>query len=415
VRLRKPLALWPLLALLVLAGPARSQGAATMREAVYEKLSQAEAMAQAGNYDEALGELEDVRKMKDLNSYEVAQLYTAYGFIHFSREDWAKSIEAYEKVLHQEDLPDAMRRSTVYTLAQLHFQAGQYEKAIESLNRWLQGEANPGPQPYILLGQAYYQLQRYADAVRPVETAISIAKQQGTKIEENWYLLLRVFYYELENYPKVVEVLETLVREHPRKEYWLQLAAMYGEIGDTKKRLAAYDAAYAQGFLDRGSEITLYAQLLLQEQIPYRAGVVLQKGIDDGLVEKDSRNYRLLSQSWTLAKEDAKSIAALQEAAALAEDGELDARLAQAWANLGEWEKSQEAARRALSRGVERADQVQMVLGMALYELDRYEDAKNAFRQAQSSPGSRQTASQWINYIDQEQERLASLERNVVE
>lgn len=414
MRFGSALVLAPLLALLVLAAPAHPQGAATMRELVYERLSKAESLADAERYDEALAELEDVRKMKDLNSYEVAQLYTAYGYIHFSREDYAESIKAYETVLRQEELPEGMRKSTVYTLAQLHFQAGSYERAIESLNQWLQGETNPGPRPYILLGQAYYQLQRFADAVRPVETAISIAKQQGLRIEENWYLLLRVFYYELEDYPRVIEVLETLVREYPRRDYWLQLAAMYGETGNAPRRLACYDAAYLQGFLDRESELTLYAQLLLQDQIPFRAGVVLESGIEDGIVEKNPRNYRLLSQAWTLAREDAKSIEALKEAAALSDDGELDARLAQAWANLGEWEKAVESARRALTRGVDRRDQVQMVLGMALFELDRYEDAKEAFRQAQASPASQQTASQWINYIGQEQERLASL-RSVAE
>ena len=46
---------------------------------------------------------------------------------------------------------------------------------------------------------------------------------------------------------------------------------------------------------------------------------------------------------------------------------------------------------------------------MALFQLERFDEAKDAFRQAQKAPESRATATKWINYIDTEQKRLREL------
>jgi tetratricopeptide (TPR) repeat protein len=407
---------------LVLGGPILERpigpggGAASaqsMRAKIYDKLSKAEALADEGKIEEALKKLSDVEGMSGLNSYEKAQLYTAYGFIYFNQSDYAKSIASYEKVLLQENLPEGMETGTLYTLAQLLFQNEEYERSIDSLNRWLAATPDPAPDPYILLGQAYYQLERHREAIEPVRKAIEIAKNKGRQIQENWYLLLRVFYYELEEYEQALDTLKILVREHPKRQYWLHLAALYGELDRERERLHVYEIAYLQGFLERGDEIRLLAQLLLEADVPYRAGVVLQQGLGDGLVEKSAENYRLLSQAWTLAHEDHRAIEALKAAAALSDDGELAARLAHVYLNIDEWSEAATAARAALQKGVHDEDQIQLLLGMALFELERYDEAKSAFRGAMSSPDSRNAALQWINYIDKEQERLLELRRSL--
>jgi tetratricopeptide (TPR) repeat protein len=420
-RSRKPLP-WVrglLLTALVVAtvetgGRAAIAQSAVMREPVYRELSKAETAAEAGDFEEALKVLGRLEKMKDLSSYERAQLYAAYGFLHFSRESYRESIDSYNRVLEQEPLPEQIETSTLYTLAQLQFQVEDYLAAIEHLDEWLGRTERPGPEAYILKGQAYYQLERYRDALEPVKTAISIAEATDRKVAENWYLLLRVLHYELEEWEEVLDILEILVTRYPKREYYVQLGAMYGRTGSAERQLAAYEMAYLQGFLERSDEIVLYAQLLLQAGVPHRAARVLEEGIADGRVEKSVANLRLLSQAWMLAGEDDQAITPLTEAAGLSDDGELDARLAQAYGNTREWEKSAEAAQRALRKGVDREYAVRITLGMALFELERREEARSAFREAANAPEGRATATQWIRYIESEQARLAELERSVV-
>lgn len=404
---------------LVLAGeavaqPGRTRTTATMRQLVYDKLSEASELANADRPDEAIEVLREVEEIRDLSPYEKAQLYTAVGYIEFTRDDLPASVRAYETVLAQGDaLPEALRTSTLYTLAQLHFQVEEYRKCVDGLREWIASSTNPGPEPYVLLGQAHYQLEEYREGIEPVETAIAIARGRGRRVEESWWLLLRVLWYELDDRGKVLEILETLVREYPRKEYWLQLGAVYGEVGDEAKRLAAYRIAHRQGFLVREQEIVLLAQLLAQAEIPYRAGVVLDGALESGAVDETVENLRLLSQAWTLAQEDRRAITALRRAAELSDDGELDARLANAHANLAEWEDVVAAARSALEKGVDSPGPVQLLLGMALFELRRFDDARRAFLTARRSPDAERPATEWLRYLESEQKRLDELERSL--
>ncbi|NNE42571.1 MAG: hypothetical protein HKN12_00035, partial [Gemmatimonadetes bacterium] len=112
-----------------IASPAAAQRA-TMRERVYEKLSQAEAHASADEFGKAIEKLDDVKKTKDLSPYEKAQLYTAYGFVYFSQDRIGDAVKAYETVLEQPGLPEALATGTLYTLAQLNFQQERYEQCI---------------------------------------------------------------------------------------------------------------------------------------------------------------------------------------------------------------------------------------------------------------------------------------------
>ena len=131
-----------------------------MREIVYEKLSRAQEATEAEDWARAYDQLGRVERMKDLAPHEKAQLYTAYGYTYFSQEKYAESTASYEKVLEQEDLADAMRTSTLYTLGQLHFHLENFEKAVGYLDQWLEVADNPGPDPFILKGQALYQMGR---------------------------------------------------------------------------------------------------------------------------------------------------------------------------------------------------------------------------------------------------------------
>lgn len=384
-----------------------------MREKVYDKLSRAQQAVEQEDWEEAFDLLEDVEKMKDLQPHEKAQLYTAYGYAYFARQDYPRSIENYEKVLHQEDLPEAMLSNTRYTLAQLWFHSENYAKAAGHLESWLAAAENPGPEPHAMLGQACYQLERLDEAADHVRRAVAIAEERGMPPRESWYSLLRAVYHEQGDHARLLETLQVLVTRFPRKEYWLHLASAYGEAGDEGRRLAAYEAAAAQGFLNTGQERLLLAQLLLQADVPYRAGVILEQGIDAGLIEAGAANLRLLSQAWVLAHEPGKAIAALERAAALSDDGELYARLAQNHANLDQWEQAAAAASKALEKGVSKAHELHILTGMALFELNRFDEAVAAFERAGRSPEGRKTASQWIAYIEREEERLREIERSL--
>ena len=219
------------------------------------------------------------------------------------------------------------------------------------------------------------------DAIKSIETDIKNLAIGPTK--ENWWLLLRAAYFELEQMDNVKTVLQRLVIEWSKKEYWTQLSAFYGQDKQEKEQMAAYQTAYHEGFLEKSSEFVQMAQLYLSVEAPYEAARILQKAIDEGKVDKEEKNWKLLAQAWFLAQYDEEAIFALREAAKLSDDGELDIRLARSLSNMANFKDCIEAAQTAIKKGdLKRLDESYITLGMCHFEEARYDDAKQAFANA---------------------------------
>ena len=306
-----------------------------------------------------------------------------------------------------------MAKQTTFIVAQLQTMEEQYLAALRTLDKWFVLETNPPPEPFILKAQLYYHLDRYREMVEPIENAMRVARERNKPVKENWYGLLNFAYYSQENYRKVRDIQIILLENWPKKRYWKSLAGAFTELGEDDKLIYAYDAAFTQGMLETESEYVVMAQLFLQAEVPYKAAKLLEERMSSGLLTKNEKNYRLLSQAWTLSMEDEKSIPALKAAAALATHGELDARLANAYLNIGEYGTCVTSARTAVRKGnLKSPDHIQISLGMCLYNQRKYSTAKAAFREAEKVPRSRRTSAQWIRVINadikrNEQIRLA--------
>ncbi len=163
-----------------------------LRNKVYEKLAEAQAAAEAKNYNEAAKILDGMIASggkNSLNSYELANVYNLYAFIHYSREDYGKALKAYENVVAQPDIPVAMEMNTRFTIAQLYFVQEQWQKGINALLQWFDMTENPNANAYVLLAQGYYQTKEYDKALKNVEIAINMYKDKGKLPKEQWYNL----------------------------------------------------------------------------------------------------------------------------------------------------------------------------------------------------------------------------------
>ncbi|MGD2167082.1 MAG: tetratricopeptide repeat protein [Gammaproteobacteria bacterium] len=382
-----------------------------MRERVYTVLAEAQACAEMDDFPCAMENLADVRAMDDLNSYEVAQMWNFYAFIYYAQDRLEDALEAYVNVLEQPDLPIGMETDTIYTVAQLYQATERYPEALEMLDRWFAVAVNPGPQPYYLKAVIHYQLEQYRQGIEPITAAINLAEERGEDPQEGWYQLLNVFYFELEDFPNVIRTLTTMVELWPKREHLTQLAGIYGQEGDDERQLLLWEAAYEAGWLERGTEFVSLAQMLLAAGAPYKAAVILEEGLDSGQIESTMTNWRTLAQSWQMAQEDERALPAYARASSLADDGELDMRLAQSYANLARWDECVESARTALNRGgVSRTDQLNLLLGNCLVEERRYGEALEVFRAAARDDRSRSSANQWIAFVQGEQRRERELD-----
>ena len=385
-----------------------------LRNKVYEKLAEAQAAAEAKDFNPAAKVLDGMIASggkKALNSYELANVYNLYAFIYYSREDYANALKSYEKVVAQPDIPIAMEVNTKFTIAQLYFVQEQWQKGINALLEWFKVSDNPNANAYVLLAQGYYQTKDYNKALLNVEKAIKMYKDKDKLPKEQWYNLARFLYFEKNDVNKTVDVLEELLKYYPKKQYWVQISHMYGEQKKEKQQLAAMETAYVQGMLDKGSEQVTMAYLYLNADVPYKAAKVMDKGLKSETIEGKSKNWEIAGNAWRQAQEIDKAIPAMEEAAARSDKGELYARLGNVYLDGDQFKKAISAINKGLSRGgVKRPDTARLVLGMAYFNDKQYAKAREAFQAAGRDERSAKYASQWLQYMDSELERQKSLQ-----
>ena len=85
-----------------------SQNSLSMSKKVYDKISEAQELIRAKQYDQGLTALQALEREKKLTPYEKAQLYNSFAFIYFTLEKHQDAIRSYENILKQPDLPEAV-------------------------------------------------------------------------------------------------------------------------------------------------------------------------------------------------------------------------------------------------------------------------------------------------------------------
>jgi tetratricopeptide (TPR) repeat protein len=388
-----------------------------LREATYKRLAEAQELVDLKDYAGADQVLVELLERRGLNAYEIASAYNMRAFVSFSNEDYPGAIAAYEGVLSQSpEIPEALEQSALYSLGQLYFVQENYVKAIDYLNRWFGVTENPGPQPYMFLAQAYYQLEDYKRVPEIVQQAMDVAVAREQEIKENWWLLSRAAYYELEDWNNVVRILEILVRDFPKKEYWIQLSGLYGQQEKGKAQIATIWTAYLQGLLDQEREILNVSGLLLQEEVPYFAAMILSESMDKEIVERNPKNLQMLGQAYQLAQEADKAIPVYKEAAQKSDEGELFYRLAQLYLDKDQCKNAVEASDSAMEKGGidDRLADLQLVKGMCQFELKEYAAAIESFNRgirATEDESDLRSLRQWKRYVEGEKARDDELKR----
>jgi tetratricopeptide (TPR) repeat protein len=406
------------------SGPQTTKVIPAISTAVYERLNEAQMCMDEDDFDCAKQILDRMEQnSRNFNNYEIAQLWNFRAFLSFDQDDTAGAIKAYETILDLpfEDMPDGMIQGTMRNLATLYIQEEQYQQGLEMFMRWMDlPTVTPSGDDYFLLAQIYYQMDRYADGVPAIQEAIRLANAAGEIGDESWYQMLYVFYFSLEQTDNVIETLTFMVEHWTKRDWVLALAGQMSAQERDDETLSLYEAAYDAGWLTRGTEWVQLANLYLNADTPYKAAVLLDKGLNDGTIESTQSNWRLLSQAWQLAQEFEKALPALTRASSLSDDGDVDRLLAQSYYRLARYDDCADAARSAINRGgVDREDLVYLMLGQCLMNMKEFDEARNAFQQAARDERVADNARQFIRFnnemIERERtnrEALRSLQAN---
>jgi tetratricopeptide (TPR) repeat protein len=371
-----------------------------VRERILTQLQKSQKLIESGEYSQSFELLNKLSEAK-LSNYEYSQVYKLLAYQFYQASDFSTAISYYQKILQLEDLPQFTVDESLYGLCQLYFSQEDYVSAEKMLNQWFKHNPDPAVQAYELQGQIYYQLKNTEQAIKSLSKAISINQQNNKPPRQNWLQMLQSLYYEAGDKSSTIKTVEQLIRYYPKKVYWLQLAGLYGEQDQIDRQLYVMDAAYTEGLLDRESELINLAYLYLDQQVPYQAAIILQKGLDSKRIAFSEKNLVLLASAWRMAKEIKRSIEVLELAAKQATHGNLYAELGQLYLLDEQYAQAEAAVKQAIKKGrLKKIGQVYNTLGMALFKQHKYVSSRQAFTQAKQDPEARKIALQWVKYVD---------------
>jgi len=266
------------------------------------------------------------------------------------------------------------------------------------LEDWLKTAATPNGGVYYLLAAAYYNLDNFDAALPHARKAVEMTETP----QEGWLQMLSALLLQKEQYKDALPVIQRQVNMFPTKKvYWMQLSSVHAQLEDMSNALVIMQMAYHAGLLSEGSEFQRLADFMMVNDMPYNAGELVTKAIDEKKIEPDLKTWESLSNSWVAAREFRKALPVLERAGQLSDNGNNMLRLGEVNIQLSDWGPAADALEKALNKGGLRdAAYAQLMLGIALYNQEKLSEAKTWFERASNSQSQRNTARGYIQLID---------------
>jgi len=377
----------------------RKEKTYVLQPTTMKKLAKFYEYSQEEDYDGALDVLISLAKRKSLKKHDRATVYQYMGYMYAAKEDYAKAVKAMERSLAQNALPFATSQLVKFNLGQLYMAEERMDDAIRVLQGWYDEEDAPSADQHFRLAVAYMATERYGEALPYARKAVSMSK----KPKERYYQVNLNTEFQLGNFLESLELLKLLAMHFPKAMYYKQLAFGYTELGEMETALAVLQLAYGEGWLDKDKDLIGLAQRFYSQDLPYQAANVLQKGLDDEIIERTEKNLEFLSSALLTAREYEASLKPLGEAASLSENGDLYVRLAQVHLQVERWREAQNALEQAVKKGeLKDPYRAQLLLGITHFELKRYTSARAAFARASRDENLSASAAQWIEHTDRQ-------------
>ena len=363
-------------------------------ESIGKKVTKAFEFYSEDKVVEAIAVLE---KIKTKKAFDRAYVDRFLGNLYASLDGKTKTaIKLLESAVKPDMLNATEQAQAIRLLADLQMQEKMYSKCLVTYQQWMDFTGREDKAVYLRMAQANYEMQKYAAMIPLADKAIAIAK----KPEKNAYILKLSSYYERKDYKNSVKVLEDLVKLFPEDtRWWPQLGMFYMMIEDYQKALATMDLAYKQDLLTKPSQIKALSQLYYNNNVPYKAAKVLEKHIDDGLIERDLRMITQVANSYRAAKEYMTAAKYYGEAAAFEDDPEMYRKQGNMLLQKEKYSDAIVVLEKSIELGTSKAGSVNMMIAEAYLYQNKLRSAYKYIKLAEQDPKTKKNARSWASYI----------------
>lgn len=266
-------------------------------------------------------------------------------------------------------------------------------KTLYHYQKFVDATPDASAAEYETLGRLHLQAEDDKAGALYLTKAVDAAIAAGEQPKEFWYQLLDKAYVDLGEPGKRLANLESLVKRYPKREYYTRVLSMYAAATEDDRVLmmSMYRLVLADTGLATVGEYLSAADTALVLGSPGEAQRALERGMADGIVPEVGTNQQSLQEAKAAVARDRRDLPRDAQAAAAnpGTPGEVHAKVGLGFFSIGEPAQAVESVRRGLAKGgVKRVDDANMLLGAALLELGRVEEAKAAFATAAAAAGT---------------------------
>ena len=381
---------------------AAKQATPTVSREVGKPLKAAQDALKKNDYSGALQDLDTADALPKKSPYEQYLINEMKGYAYVRTKQYPLAAKAFEAELSSGFTPPDQLKTLTNALAQLSYQAKNYDKAIEYGQQAIDKGYADAQMP-TLVAQAYYLKSDWKGVVRFEKSQIAAEeKSGGAPTNESLQLLLSGC---LKQNPAGDDAcsngaLQELVIYHPKPEYWQQLLySMFKTVKSDRNLLQTYRLADEVDVLKRPEDFTDFAQLAIEAGSPGEAEQVIQKGMQANIFP-DSRTkgkaQRLLIDAQKAAKRDQAGLDRSARQAALASTGNQDVGLGLAYFGYQQYDKAVQALTQGIAKGgLKDPTSAHLLLGIAQFKAGNKPAALQAFKTVKGDPTLEHLATLW--------------------
>jgi tetratricopeptide (TPR) repeat protein len=372
--------------------PAAAAAAApkdTVRPELFKLLdpAQIKPLMDAKNYAEIQNRVTQAEAFPNRTPYEDYVVNRMKLSLGSATNNNAISIPALEAVIASGRLAPNEQVDFIQALANMHYNAKDYPKAIEWFKRY-QKESPTPEKVSAALTRAYYLGGDYANAKTALLPAIEASEKAGQKPSEEDLRLLASSANKVKDDAGYLVALEKLVAHYPSDDFWTDLLnrgvarksgfdAQTNMINVYRLEAAAVKQMAPEEYVD-------LAELSLRDGFPTEAKKAIDAGYAAGVLGKGA---------------NAKTHASLRDKA---KTGAGLVNLGWAYATMDQGDKGVGFIQQGIAKGgLKNAEEAKLRLGMAQVRAGKKAEAIQTFQTVKGGGGAGDLAKYWLVFLQQ--------------
>jgi tetratricopeptide (TPR) repeat protein len=390
------------LAALAADQPAKPQNSAKLAK----PLKEAHDDLNAKKYPEAIAKLKEAEGIAGKTAYDQHLINDMLGYAYVRTNNLPDAAKAWEAELDDGFTTAPEQQQKVRSLAELHYQLKNYDKAIDYGQRAIKGGYGD-EELKKLVGQAYYLKGDWKGTLKFEEALVDATIKGGSTPSNESLQLILSSCVKIEDSACTTKALERLVTYYPKPDYWYNL--LFGISKEASNSdpntLQVYRLMFDVDVLKSPEDYTEMAQLALESGSPGEAQRVLQRGFDKNVFADQrakEKNQRLLDKAKQAAASDQATLDKTAKEADASPTGAKNAGMGLAYLGYAQYDKAVDELTKAVSKGsLRNPPETQLLLGIAQLKAGHKDDAVKAFKAVKGDPILERLSALWILHARQ--------------